>query len=201
MQVCTVSLSWELQDSQSVTSCALLFASALATLGVVTTRRKLKKTVQKKKRRLLSPTAARGSVPSRPTIATPAHQVGVSVTCLMDCTQTSKALQRGMVSRQAAQVGKRSRDCTPVSTSIITGSRRIASRAGNSTAMISRSYCVVNSCCSRVWVTACCRAIQAVSSFSLQEAVSVWSSEFTATVGNLPWFFHFLMTLSLLAGR
>ena len=38
-------------------------------MGVVATKRKLKKTVQKKNNRLLMPTAARGNVPSLPTIA------------------------------------------------------------------------------------------------------------------------------------
>ena len=61
-------------EKQSITSSRLLFATAAATLGVVTTSRKLKKTVQKKNRRLLSPTAARGSVPRRPTIAACSHQ-------------------------------------------------------------------------------------------------------------------------------
>ena len=51
------------------TSCRSLLATAMATLGVVTTSRKLKKTVQKKNSRLLRPTAAKGRVPSLPTIA------------------------------------------------------------------------------------------------------------------------------------
>ena len=51
------------------TSCRSFLATAFATLGVVTTSRKLKKTVQKKNSRLLRPTAAKGKVPSLPTIA------------------------------------------------------------------------------------------------------------------------------------
>lgn len=46
-------------------------ATAFATLGVVTISKNPKKAWQKKKMRLLSPTAPRGAAPKRPTIAAP----------------------------------------------------------------------------------------------------------------------------------
>lgn len=57
------------QRHRRVTFFMLSWATALATWGVATTWRNPKKTVQKKNKRLLRPTAPRGTVPNRPTMA------------------------------------------------------------------------------------------------------------------------------------